>query len=146
MSHFEERKKTIEKEMKAQGDFAEIDQGLYKRVMSWSADERKTQKRICKAEITEWTARNPTQISALVISVVSITVPLFVLFFNLSWELGKSLTYLQILAFLIIWLVLWLLVQVGIQSFQLQKKKRKLYYYSYLLACIEDVEKELGEQ
>lgn len=146
MSHSDERIYTLKNEMLNEKSFVDVDQELYKRVKKWSTEERKMQKRICKAEITEWTSRNPLHFSTLVFSSLNIILPFFLLLFNMMWDIDKSISNIQVLAFMILWLALEALFIIVLQSREDRKKKRKLYYFSYILACIEDVEKELGEQ
>lgn len=146
MSYYSERMSALKTEMQDERSFMDVDREMCEKIKAWSTEERKMQKRKCKAEITELTSRNPLSFSTLVFAILSVISPLVILMLNFSWDVEQSNDVLNG----IIWFVdLFMICAVIAGLYQInqeKKKKRKLYYYSYLLACIEDVEKELGEQ
>lgn len=104
------------------------------------------QKRKCKAEITELTSRNPLSFSTLIFAILGVISPLVVLLLNLSWDIAQSNDVLNGITCFVELFMICAVIAGLYQINQEKKKKRKLYYFSYLLACIEDVEKEIGEQ
>ena len=146
MSHSGERMSALKTEMQDERSFVDVDRELCEKVKKWSTEERKMQKRKCKAEITELTSRNPLSFSTLIFAILGVISPLVVLLLNLSWDIAQSNDVLNGITCFVVLFMLCAVIAGLYQINQEKKKKRKLYYFSYLLACIEDVEKEIGEQ
>ena len=146
MSHSGERMSALKTEMQDERSFVDVDRELCEKVKKWSTEDRKMQKRKCKAEITELTSRNPLSFSTLIFAILGVISPLIVLLLNLSWDITQSNDVLNGITWFVALFMICAVIAGLYQINQEKKKKRKLYYFSYLLACIEDVEKELGEQ
>lgn len=146
MSHSGERMSALKTEMQDERSFVDVDRELCEKVKKWSTEDRKMQKRKCKAEITELTSRNPLSFSTLIFAILGVISPLIVLLLNLSWDIAQSNDVLNGITWFVELFMICAVIAGLYQINQEKKKKRKLYYFSYLLACIEDVEKELGEQ
>lgn len=146
MSHFKETKKAVKNEMKEARKSTDFDHAVYNKVKDWSPNERKTNKRICKAEIAKISSQNTQFLSTIIFAILSIINPIIVLLLNFSWSFGPDKTTVMYA----VYIALTYLVIVAIVVIILTSKdcyiKKNTYFLTSILACIEDVEKELGEQ